>query len=122
MHNSSQLKVLNDDFTLSITDEAAKRVRGVINDLGLPETAGLRVGVEAGGCSGLNYDVRIAEGPESGDTTIEINDTRVFVNEYSAQYINGMIVDWISSMQESRFVFQNPNETGNCGCGTSFSV
>ncbi len=122
MRNSSQLNVLSNGFTLSITDEAAKRVRGVINDLGLPETAGLRVGVEAGGCSGLNYDVKIAEGPESGDTTIEINDTRVFVNEYSAQYINGMIVDWISSMQESRFVFQNPNETGNCGCGTSFSV
>ena len=121
MRNSSQLNVLNNDFTLTITDEAAKRVRDVING-GLPETAGLRVGVVEGGCSGLNYDVRIAEGPDSGDTTIEINNTRVFVNEFSAQYINGMIVDWISSMQESRFVFQNPNETGNCGCGISFSV
>ncbi len=122
MHNSSKLNVLNDDFTLNITDQAAKRVRGVINDARLPETAGLRVGVVEGGCSGLNYDVRIAEGPDSCDTTIEINNTRVFVNEFSARHINGMIVDWISSMQESRFVFQNPNETGNCGCGTSFSV
>ena len=121
MSSLSQLNVLNNDFTLTITDEAAKRVRDVING-GLPETAGLRVGVVEGGCSGFNYDVRIAEGPDSGDTTIEINNTRVFVNEFSAQYINGMIVDWISSMQESRFVFQNPNETGNCGCGISFSV
>jgi len=59
---------------------------------------------------------------QPGDTILEINNTRVFVNESSAQYLNGMIVDWISSMQESRFVFQNPNETGNCGCGKSFSV
>ena len=122
MQNSSQLNVLNNDFTLSITDEAAKRVRDVINNVGLPETAGLRVGVVEGGCSGLNYDVRITEAPDSDDTTIEINNTRVFVSEFSAQHIKGMSVDWVSSMQESRFVFQNPNETGNCGCGTSFSV
>ncbi len=122
MHNSSQLNVLNDDFTLSITDEAAKRVRDVINNVGLPETAGLRVGVVEGGCSGLTYDVRITEAPDPGDTTIEINNTRVFVNGFSAQHVNGMSLDWMSSMQESRFVFQNPNETGNCGCGTSFSV
>ena len=122
MRNSSQLNVRNNDFTLGITDEAAKRVRDVINNSGLPETAGLRVGVVTGGCSGLTYDVGIAEGPDSDDTTIEINNTRVFVNEFSVQYINGMILDWVSSMQESRFVFQNPNETGNCGCGTSFSV
>lgn len=121
MSNSSQLNVLNNDFTLTITDEAAKRVRDVVNG-GLPETAGLRVGVVGGGCSGLTYDVIIVVGSRPGDTILEINNTRVFVNESSAQYLNGMIVDWISSMQESRFVFQNPNETGNCGCGKSFSV
>lgn len=121
MSNSSQLNIVNSDFTLTITDGAAKRVRDVIKG-GLPETAGLRVGVVEGGCSGLTYDVGIAEGPHAGDTILEFNNTRVFVNESSAQYINRMIVDWISSMQESRFVFQNPNETGNCGCGISFSA
>jgi iron-sulfur cluster assembly protein len=121
MTNLSQRNVLNNDFTLTITDQAAKRVRDVVKG-GLPEIAGLRVGVVKGGCSGLTYDVKIAVGPHSGDTILESNNTRVFVNESSAQYINGMTVDWISSMQESRFVFQNPNETGNCGCGTSFSV
>ncbi|MBI2404253.1 MAG: iron-sulfur cluster assembly accessory protein [Gemmatimonadetes bacterium] len=121
MSNSSQLNIVTSDFTLTITDGAAKRVRDVIKG-GLPETAGLRVGVVAGGCSGLTYDVTIAEGPHSADMILKINNTRVFVDKSSAQYINGMIVDWISSMQESRFVFQNPNETGNCGCGISFSV
>ena len=121
MSNSSQLKVLNNDFALTITDEAAKRVRDVVND-GLPETAGLRVAVVGGGCNGLSYDVIIAVGPQPGDTILAINNTRVFVNESSVQYLSGMSVDWISSMQESRFVFQNPNVTGNCGCGKSFSV
>lgn len=121
MSNSSQLNVLNNDFALTITDEAAKRVRDVVND-GLPETAGLRVAVLGGGCNGLTYDVIIAVGPQPGDTILAINNTRVFVNESSVQYLNGMSVDWISSMQQSRFVFQNPNETGNCGCGKSFSV
>ena len=121
MSNSAQLHVLNNDFALTITDEAAKRVRDVVND-GLPETAGLRVAVLGGGCNGLTYDVIIAVGPQPGDTILAINNTRVFVNESSVQYLNGMSVDWISSMQESRFVFQNPNETGNCGCGKSFSV
>ena len=121
MSNSSQLNILNSDFALTITDEAAKRVRDVVSG-GLPETAGLRVAVVGGGCNGLNYDVIIAVGPQPGDTILEINNTRVFVNDSGAQYLNGMIVDWISSMQESRFVFQNPNETGHCGCGKSFSV
>jgi iron-sulfur cluster assembly protein len=121
MSNLSQLNIVNNHFTLTITDQAAKRVRDVINR-GLPETAGLRVGAVEGGCSGLTYDVRIVEGPQSADMILETNSTRVFVDEFSAQYLNGMIVDWISSMQESRFVFQNPNETGNCGCGKSFSV
>jgi len=121
MINSSQLNVLNNDFTLTITDEAAKRVRDVVND-GLPETAGLRVAVVGGGCNGLSYDVIIAVGPQPGDTILAFNNTRVFVNESGVQYLNGMSVDWISSMQESRFIFQNPNETGSCGCGKSFSV
>ena len=121
MTNSSQVNVLNNYFALTITDEAAKRVRDVVSG-GMPDTAGLRVAVVGGGCNGLNYDVIIAVGPQPGDTILEINNTRVFVNESGAQYLNGMIVDWISSMQESRFVFQNPNETGHCGCGKSFSV
>ena len=121
MSNLSQLNVLNNGFALTITDEAAKRVRDVVND-GLTETAGLRVAVTGGGCNGLTYDVIIVVGPQPGDTILAINNTRVFVNKSSVEYLNGMSVDWISSMQESRFVFQNPNVTGNCGCGKSFSV
>ena len=109
-------------FFLTITDKAAARVAHVIEEHGLPSSAGLRVGVTEGGCSGLNYDVGIANGPNQNDTVLSLNATNVFVDPFSAQYVSGMQVDWISSMQESRFVFENPNETGGCGCGVSFTV
>lgn len=122
MTNDTKTDAFPRDFVLALTDEAAAQVRRAVAEHGLPDTAGLRVGATEGGCSGLNYDVAIAERPGRDDRVLEINGTRVFVNGFSAPHVNGMTVDWVSSMQESRFVFQNPNATGTCGCGVSFSV
>ncbi len=107
---------------LTVTDKAAERVAKVVGEFDLPEAAGLKIGVTEGGCSGLNYDVQVAEGPGDDDTVFVLNSTNVFVNAFSAPYVRGMTIDWISSMQESRFVFDNPNATGGCGCGVSFTV
>ena len=109
-------------FLLTVTDKAAERVAKVVGEFDLPEAAGLKIGVTEGGCSGLNYDVKVAEGPGDDDTVFVLNSTKVFVNAFSAPYVSGMTIDWISSMQESRFVFDNPNATGGCGCGVSFTV
>ncbi|MCH8938648.1 MAG: iron-sulfur cluster assembly accessory protein [Gemmatimonadetes bacterium] len=109
-------------FLLTITDKGAARVAEVIGQYKLPEGAGLRAGVTEGGCSGLNYDVQVAEEPNPDETVFVLNGTNIFVNAFSAQYISGMTIDWTSSMQESRFVFNNPNATGGCGCGVSFTV
>ncbi len=109
-------------FFLTVTDKATERVAKVVGEFDLPEAAGLKIGVTEGGCSGLNYDVQVAEGPGDDDTVFVLNSTNVFVNAFSAPYVSGMTIDWISSMQESRFVFDNPNATGGCGCGVSFTV
>ena len=109
-------------FLLTISDKGAARVAEVIGQHNLPAGAGLRAGVTEGGCSGLNYDVKIAEEPNPDETVFVLNGTNIFVNAFSAQYISGMTIDWTSSMQESRFVFNNPNATGGCGCGVSFTV
>ncbi len=109
-------------FLLTVTDKAAAQVAKALGEFDLPEAAGLKIGVTEGGCSGLNYDVQVAEGPGDDDTVFVLNGTNVFVNAFSAQYVSGMTIDWISSMQESRFVFDNPNATGGCGCGVSFTV
>lgn len=123
MTDGSDLRVSQQRFTLSLTDAAARRVQEIIGLLGFaPETAGLRVHVVEGGCSGFNYDVQVVGSPETDDAVHLINDTRVFVNPFSVLHVNGTTVDWISSFQESRFVFQNPNATGGCGCGISFTT
>jgi iron-sulfur cluster assembly protein len=123
MTDGSDLRVSEQQFALTLTDAAARRVREIVGLLEFaPQMAGLRVHVVEGGCSGLNYDVQVVAGPETDDTVHVINDTRVFVNPFSLPHVNGTAVDWISSFQESRFVFQNPNATGGCGCGISFTT
>ena len=52
----------------------------------------------------------------------ESSGIRLFVDEFSAQYLNGTTIDYRSNFQESGFAFENPNATGGCGCGTSFTV
>ena len=118
----TETAVTRDTFALSLTESAAQQVQKVIRENGLPATAGLRAGAVTGGCSGYNYDVKMENAPEHGDVILERHGARVFVNEFSLQFISGMTIDWVSTMMESRFVFQNPNATGTCGCGVSFST
>ncbi len=87
-----------------------------------PDTIGLRIGVLPGGCSGFKYEMSIDEAPASDDLVVEIEGVKLFVDPFSAQYLAGVTVDYVSTMQSSGFSFGNPNATGGCGCGTSFSV
>ncbi len=123
MVDASRLDVVSQAFTLTLTDAAAARVRTIVRELDYAAAdAGLRVGVVEGGCSGLNYDVKVVDRPGADDVVYAFNGTRVFVDAFSAPHVNGMRIDWISTFQESRFVYQNPNATGGCGCGVSFTT
>ncbi|MEO8140926.1 MAG: iron-sulfur cluster assembly accessory protein [Gemmatimonadota bacterium] len=86
------------------------------------ETAGLRVSVLPGGCSGFKYSLNIEERALEDDVVMEINRTRIFMDGFSMQYLNGITVDYTTSMQGSGFTFNNPNATGGCGCGSSFTA
>jgi iron-sulfur cluster assembly accessory protein len=108
---------------LTITDRAAEEVRKFITGEQVPaETAGLRISVLPGGCSGFKYSLNIEERSLEDDLVTEVNGVRVFVDGFSLQYLNGITVDYTSSMQGSGFTFHNPNATGGCGCGSSFAV
>jgi iron-sulfur cluster assembly accessory protein len=110
-------------ITLTLTERAAVEVRKFLQDENVPlETAGLRVGVLPGGCSGFKYSLNIEERPAEDDVVIETGGVRCFVDGFSAQYLNGVTIDYKSDFQESGFAFDNPNATGGCGCGTSFTV
>jgi iron-sulfur cluster assembly protein len=107
----------------TLSDRAAEEVRKFIAAEQVPvESAGLRVSVMPGGCSGFKYSLNIEERALEDDVVLECNGVRVFVDGFSVQYLNGVTVDYTSSMQGSGFTFSNPNATGGCGCGSSFSA
>ncbi|HWQ32830.1 MAG TPA: iron-sulfur cluster assembly accessory protein [Blastocatellia bacterium] len=108
---------------LSLTDAAAAEVRKFMEAEGLtPEQGGLRVRVVPGGCSGFQYGMNLEEAPAANDEIIEAGGLRLFVDMFSAQYLNGVTIDYVTSVMGSGFTFTNPNATGGCGCGSSFSA
>ena len=108
---------------MNVTPAAIKEIKGFLaGEDDLPETAGLRVRVVPGGCSGFQYSLNIEEEPRSGDFVLDKDDIKLFIDMFSAQYLNGITVDYTSNMMGSGFTFENPNATGGCGCGTSFSA
>ena len=110
-------------LALTLTDAAAAEVRKFMAAEQVPEeTAGLRVSVLPGGCSGFKYSLNIEERALDDDMVLELGGVRVFVDGFSAQYLGGVKIDYVTSMQGSGFTFENPNATGGCGCGSSFTA
>ena len=108
---------------IALTDNAVAQIQQFLAQEDVPEeTAGLRVAVMPGGCSGFKYGLMIEEQPADDDFVIEVKGLRVFVDAFSAQYLNGTTIDYVSTMQGAGFTFNNPNSTGGCGCGSSFNV
>ena len=80
-----------------------------------------RVFVEGGGCSGFQYGFTFDEEHE-GDTRVKQKDVEVLIDNQSAMYLNGSVVDFVEGLSGAGFVVKNPNVSGSCGCGHSFSV
>lgn len=109
--------------TLDVTEAATGEIKKFMaSEEGLPETSGLRVRVVPGGCSGFQYSLNIEEESRQGDFILNEHGVRLFVDMFSAQYLNGVRIDYVSGVMGSGFTFTNPNATGSCGCGTSFTA
>ena len=79
--------------------------------------------VEGGGCNGLKYNLEPNNSePKKIDEIVKINDLKINVCGKSLLYLLGTKIDWTSDIMGNRFIFENPNATGKCGCGTTFSV
>lgn len=123
MSGTEQQDVASGGITLVLTDKAVAEVQKFIEAEQVPaDTAGLRVAVLPGGCSGFKYSLNIEERALDDDIVLPVNGVRVFVDGFSAQYLHGVTIDYVTSMQGSGFSFHNPNATGGCGCGTSFTA
>ena len=107
---------------LIITPTAAQKVNDFIGEHAAGQEAGLRVAVLPGGCSGFQYGLNIEDAPEAEDEVFEQAGVRIFVDPFRAQYLEGVEIDYVTSMMGSGFSFRNPNAAGGCGCGSSFTV
>ncbi|MEY2634656.1 MAG: hypothetical protein RIS75_596 [Actinomycetota bacterium] len=104
---------------LILTDAAALKVKNLIDAEGEPGLA-LRVAVKPGGCAGFQYDLFFDNSTLEGDIVKEFSGVNVVVDRMSAEHVNGAIIDFVDSINESGFKIENPNAAGGCGCGKSF--
>lgn len=106
---------------IALSETAAVKVAELITKRP-SETAGLRVGVRGGGCSGFTYFLEFAEAPNKGDRELDSHGVKLFVDPKSYLYLMGTVVDYVDSLAGAGFKFTNPNARRTCGCGESFSV
>ena len=107
---------------VQISENAAKLIKKMTAKNGIPE-GGLRIGIKAGGCSGLSYTFAWEAMPRDGDHVFEGSEgARVFIDPRSHKFLDGTTLDYDTSLVSKGFIFNNPNAKASCGCGTSFSV
>lgn len=106
---------------LVFTDNAAKKVKELIEEEGSPDLK-LRVFVSGGGCSGFQYGFTFEEEVNDDDTQVAKDNVTLLIDPMSLQYLMGAEIDYQDSLQGSQFVIRNPNATTTCGCGSSFSA
>ena len=107
---------------LEISENAAQLIKKMTARKGLPQ-GGLRIGIKAGGCSGLSYTFAWEAAPRESDHVFDGPEgAKVFVDRKSYEFIKGTTLDYDTSLVSKGFIFNNPNAKSSCGCGTSFSV
>ena len=108
---------------IQISENADRQIVKLVGKEGLPPTGGLRVGVKAGGCSGLSYVFAWEPDANADDEVITApQGARIFVDRKSFRFLDGTTLDYDTSLMSKGFVFENPKAKSTCGCGTSFSM
>ncbi len=106
---------------LSLTEAAAARARSLIETAGRP-VAGLKVGIKKGGCAGMTYTMDLADEVGPADEVIEDQGVKILIEPKDLMFLLGTKLDFETTTLQSSFIFQNPNQTGSCGCGESVSI
>ena len=119
MSDKNQVENTNENITATKT--AANRVKIILEGEG-KVGYGLRISVEGGGCSGMNYNMSFDNKQGEFDKVYESNGIKIFCDLKSWLYVKGTEVDFSEDMLSGGFKINNPNAERTCGCGTSFSV
>lgn len=107
------------ETTITLTDAAIAKVKALLEEDGTEQA--LRIAVTGGGCSGFQYALGFDDEQHADDLVFEQGGVRVLVDETSAGYLAGASVDFQDGLNGKGFAIENPNSTGSCGCGQSFS-
>lgn len=107
---------------ITVTEKARNEILRIMQSNNIPENYGLRVGVKGGGCSGLTYTLNFDGVEKPGDTIIESERIKLFIDGKSLFYLMGTQLDFSDGLNGRGFVFSNPNAAKTCGCGESFGV
>ena len=107
------------DFNIQITSNAIKRVRTLLAKRG---EAKLRISVESGGCSGMQYKYEFVQETEEGDQIIDKNGVIILIDPISQEFLEGSVFDYIQNLGGAYFEIRNPQASVKCGCGNSFAV
>lgn len=111
------------DAPVRLTEKAATEIKRFISEKNVPDGAVLRIVVKAGGCSGFEHTLGFdTKWDETTDLVSEQYDIKVVMDGKFAPFMQGTIVDYLDGIDKRGFKFDNPNATGSCGCGSSFSV
>ena len=106
---------------LSVTDAAVAQLRRLINSHEA-DAVGIRLGVNEGGCNGLSYAMDFTNEKSTADEVLDLGGVELLIDPMAVMYLVGTEMDFVEEKMGSSFVFRNPNESGRCGCGESFSV
>ena len=107
---------------IALTKKAEEKVKEILTEQPEPY-AGLRIQVVGGGCSGFQYRMGFDKNfNDQSDAVFEFDGLKVFIDKASLLYMEGAEVDYVEGLHGAGFKFSNPNATGSCGCGSSFSV
>ncbi len=111
-------------MTVTLTEKATFRLRSFLRGSadGTATEKGIRVAAVDGGCSGYEYALDIVNEPNADDLVFEQDKIKIYVDPKSAPLLNNIVIDFVESLTQAGFTFENPNATDTCGCGKSFSI
>ena len=107
---------------ITITENAAQKIRSLMEEDPEGDVSVLRVAIEGGGCSGFQYALGFDRGPQDGDNEIEMHGVTVVVDPFSAPYLTGSEIDYVDALMGAGIAINNPNVQAACGCGSSFQA
>lgn len=111
------------ESAILLSESAAREIKTIIQQQELDaDKIRLRVGVKGGGCSGFSYLLDLTETQKETDEVYEQHGIKIVIDPKSLLYLNGTKIDFKDEIMGRGFVFNNPNATSSCGCGSSFSA